>query len=84
MQAEARITGEGQVIIPPEIRRLLHLAEGDTVVFEADAEGVHLRSHAHPPANVFATYAGISREGQGMSVDEIVASLRAERGHDQP
>ncbi len=79
MQCEAKVTSKGQITIPREIRRVLHIKEGDTVVFEADEHGVHLV--LRQPASVFAEYAGIQREGEGLTVDEINAEISELRGH---
>lgn len=79
MQQEARVTSKGQVTIPKEIRHVLGIEEGDTVVFETDEHGVHLRPQR--PTSVFAKYAGIWREGEGLTVEEINAHLQDTRGH---
>ena len=80
MQRAARVTSKGQITIPREIRRVLRIKPGDSVVFEADNEGVHLR--AHRSAGVFSQYEGIWREGEGRTVEEINSELRERRGHD--
>src|SRR5919199_4518278 len=79
VQVTAKVTSKGQVTIPKEIRRVLRIAEGDTVIFEVDENGVHLCSNR--PTSVFAEYAGIWREGEGKTLDEINAELRELRGH---
>ena len=79
MRKEAKVTSKGQVTIPLEIRRALRAREGDTLVFEADAGGVHLR--VRRPADVFAEYEGAWREGEGRTVEEINTLLRELRGH---
>jgi AbrB family looped-hinge helix DNA binding protein len=81
MQQEATVTSQGQVTIPEEIRRVLGIHEGDSVIFEADASGVHLRPAR--VSSVFAQYAGIWREGEGLTVDDLNACLRDMRGHDE-
>jgi AbrB family looped-hinge helix DNA binding protein len=81
MQREAKVTSKGQVTIPREIRGILRIKEGDTVVFEADERGVRLRPQI--PASIFAEYEGIWREGEGQTVDEINAQLRELRGADE-
>ncbi len=80
MQQEAKVTSKGQVTIPKEIRRALGVEEGDTVVFEADEAGVHLRPARR--GSVFAEYAGRWREGEGLTLEEINARIRDSRGHD--
>ncbi len=77
---DAKVTSKGQITIPREIRRLLRLQAGDTVVFEVDGDGVHLR--APRPTSAFAKWAGIWREGEGLSIDEINAQIREMRGHE--
>ena len=77
VQAEARLTHEGQVTIPQEIREAMRAKEGDTLVFEADEHGVHVR--VRRPVS-FRKYAGALREGQGKSIEEIVAEIREMRG----
>ena len=76
----AKVTSKGQITIPREVRRLLRLQPGDNVVFEIDGAGVHLR--APRPTSAFAKYAGIWREGEGLTVEEINAQIREMRGHD--
>ncbi len=76
----ARVTSKGRITIPREFRRLLRLQPGDTVVFEIDGDGVHLR--APRPTSIFAQHAGIWREGEGLTVEEINRQIRELRGHD--
>ena len=80
MQREARVTSKGQVTIPRDIRRALRVREGDTLVFEADAQGARLR--LLQPADVFAEYEGAWRENEGKTAGEINTWLRELRGHD--
>jgi AbrB family looped-hinge helix DNA binding protein len=81
MQQEAKLTSKGQITIPQAIRRALRLREGDTVVFETDEHGVRL--YPRRPANVFAEYEGIWREGEGQSVNQINEALRELRGRNE-
>ena len=81
MQQEAKVTSKGQVTIPQAIRRVLGIQEGDSVVFEADEHGVHVRPAR--PTSVFARYAGIWREGEGLTIEEINAQIHEMRGHDE-
>ncbi len=76
----AKVTSKGRVTIPREVRRLLRLQPGDRVVFEIDGAGVHLR--APRPTSIFAQHAGIWREGEGLTVEEINRQIREMRGHD--
>ena len=76
----AKVTSKGQITIPRDVRRLLRLQPGDSVVFEVDGDGVHLR--APRPTSIFAQHAGILREGEGLTVEEINRQIREMRGHD--
>ena len=78
MEKEATITSKGQVTLPADIRRLLHLEQGDRVVFSAEGNTVTLRRASK--ADAFADYAGRFREGAGKTRDEILAELRGLRG----
>ena len=79
MMHEAKISSKWRVTIPKEICRVLGIEHGDSVVFEVDETGVHLRPLR--PSGVFAKYAGIWREGEGLTVEELTSSLRDTRGH---
>ena len=79
MGHHSKVTSKGQVTIPREIRRLYHIHEGDTVVFEADGDTMRLR--VRRPTEVFAKYAGIWREGEGLTREEIEAQIREIRGY---
>lgn len=80
MQAEAKLTDQGQVTIPQAIQQVLRAKGGDTLVFEMDEDGV--RVHVRRPASFhkYAKYAGIGRQGKGASIAEIVAEIRDMRG----
>jgi AbrB family looped-hinge helix DNA binding protein len=81
MEHTATVTSKGQITIPREVRRALHLRKGDTVVFEVHDGEAHMRPR-HPP-DIFLRYAGVLREGQGRSVADIVAEVRELRGEPQ-
>ena len=76
MQAEAKITSKGQVTIPRDIRHALQVEEGDTVIFEVEADGVRLRPYR---AGSVRAFAGACRVGPGKTVAEIVAEVRSLR-----
>lgn len=81
MQREAKVTADGRVTIPAEIRDALSIQEGDTIIFESDERGIHLRPGK--PRSVFAEQAGILREGDGLSLEEILARQHEMRGLDE-
>jgi antitoxin PrlF len=76
MHVEAKITSKGQVTIPRAIREALHVAAGDTVIFEVVDEGVHIRPRHEKTVQAFA---GAGRIGPGKTVADIVAEVRALR-----
>ncbi len=73
MQAEAKITSKGQVTIPRDIRRALHVGEGDTVIFDVMSDGVRLRPRH---AGTVRAFAGACRVGTGKTVADIVSEVR--------
>jgi AbrB family looped-hinge helix DNA binding protein len=78
MEQKARITSKGQVTIPKAVRRALGIKEGDSLLFEIEGENVRVRVAREPVS--FADYAGVWREGEGMSWDEVNKYVRDLRG----
>jgi len=73
VQAEAKITSKGQMTIPRDIRRALHVEEGDTVIFDVMSDGVLLRPRH---AGTVRAFAGVCRVGAGKTVADIVSEVR--------
>lgn len=73
VQAEARITSKGQVTIPRDIRRVLHVEEGDTVIFDVVDDGVRIRPRHTGTVQAFV---GACRVGEGKTAADIVAEVR--------
>ena len=61
MQKQARITSKGQVTVPRDIRRLLGVQTGDSLVFQADENGVSVRPSRK--GSPFAKYRAIGNPG---------------------
>jgi len=80
MERKAKLTSKGQVTIPKAVRQALGLREGDSLVFEVKGEEVRLRVARERVG--FADYAGVWREGRGMSWGEVNDYIRDLRGHD--
>lgn len=78
----ARITSKGQLTIPKEVRRALGVRAGDSLLFEIgdDSDEVRVRVARQPVS--FADYAGVWREGKGMSAGEVNSYVRDLRGHE--
>ena len=78
MQKAARITSKGQVTVPRDIRRLLGLKTGDSLIFQADEQGVRVRPSRK--ANPFAKYRGIGNPGIASGRKAIREWTRKMRG----
>jgi AbrB family looped-hinge helix DNA binding protein len=78
LQKKARITSKGQITVPREIRRLLGVSPGDSLVFEGDRERVRVRPvKARSP---FARYRGIGNPGIQSGRQAILRWIRTLRG----
>lgn len=78
MQKLARITSKGQITIPRAIRRALGVGSGDSLLFETDRRGVHVR-----PLRVesrFEKYRGIGNPGIPSGKKGVVGWARELRG----
>ena len=82
MRSEATITQAGQVTIPSEVREALGVTAGDTLIFESDADGVRILRH--PNTDPFAAVAGALRVGDGLTLQECNAQVRAWREGTEP
>ena len=81
MQAEATLR-EGTVEIPPAIRDALRIQDGDTLVFDANDGGVHLRVRQRAGRASFQDVIGIfGNDSEGKTVEQIVAEEREQRGY---
>jgi AbrB family looped-hinge helix DNA binding protein len=79
MAASSRISRNGQVTIPIEIRHHLGLKEGDKVEFVLDRGRIFLRP-AQPERNPFEAYVGALPAFSSRK--EINAWIRQMRGED--
>jgi AbrB family looped-hinge helix DNA binding protein len=77
MRSEAKISHAGQVTIPAKIRDALGVSVGDTLIFESDEDGVRLLRQMD--TDPFAAGAGALRVGDGLTLAEINAHIRAWR-----
>ncbi len=78
MQKQARITSKGQITVPHEIRRVLGVRPGDSLLFESDGTGIRVR-----PVRIespFAKYRGIGNPGIPSGRKAIVRWVRELRG----
>ena len=78
MEKQARITSKGQITVPRDIRRVLGVQSGDSLVFQADEDGVRVK-----PARTtspFKKYRGIGNTGIPSGRKAINSWLRKMRG----
>ena len=70
MRRQARLTSKGQITIPHDIRRLLGVRPGDSLLFDGDETDLRLR-----PVKInspFAKYRGIGNPAIGSGRKAIV------------
>jgi antitoxin PrlF len=78
MKKQARITSKGQITVPRDIRRLLGVESGDSLVFQTDADGVRVSSAR--TGSPFARYRGIGNPGISSGRKAINRWVREMRG----
>jgi antitoxin PrlF len=78
MQKQARITSKGQITVPRDIRRLLGVRSGDSLMFESGQDGVKVRPVRS--ASPFEKYRGIGNPGIPSGRKAINRWLRKLRG----
>ncbi len=81
MEREARVTSKGQLTIPAGVRQALGIREGDSIVFEVEDGEMRVRVARRPVS--FEDYAGIWREGDGLSSGEVDEYVRDLRGREE-
>jgi AbrB family looped-hinge helix DNA binding protein len=79
---EAKVSSRGRLTVPREVRRALGIGPGDKVAFEITESGIVVQPVR--PRSVFHEFAGRSREGNGMTIEEINAWIGDLRGHSEP
>ena len=78
MQAQARLTGKGQITVPRKVRLFMGIRPGDRLLFESDAQGIRVRRvRTESP---FAKYRGIGNPGMASGRRGITGWLRQMRG----
>lgn len=78
MQKKARLTSKGQVTIPRDIRRLLGLQTGDSLIFQSDEHGVRMQPARQ--TSPFTKYRAIGNPGIPSGRKAIRAWTRKMRG----
>ena len=76
MQASSQLIQHNQTIIPEPVLEALKLREGDTIIFEIDQTGVHLRKAPSNENNDFtAALQGTLNEWSSAADEEAYADL---------
>lgn len=70
----SRMTSQGQVTIPRELREQLGLEPGDEVQFTSTPDGIRLQKIAHK--SVFARYRGSLPHLRGQDAVELIRNRR--------
>lgn len=78
MQRRAKLTSKGQITVPRDIRRLLGIRAGDSLVFERDGTGARVRPLRFE--SPFAKYRGIGNPGIGSGRQAVIRWVRQLRG----
>lgn len=78
MQAQAKMTSNGWITVPRDIRLLMGVRPGDRLLFESDAQGIRVRRAG--TESPFAKYRGIGNPGMASGRRAIAGWLRQIRG----
>lgn len=76
MTVTAKVTSKGQITLPKEVRRLLHIHTGSVVVFEKEDDRVVIK-----PARTLREFRGVLKGvGKGGDFDEMRKKAKESRG----
>jgi AbrB family looped-hinge helix DNA binding protein len=78
LKKKARITSNGQITVPHEVRRALGVRPGDKLLFEQD--GAEFRVQPVRAESPFEKYRGIGNPGIPSGRKAIVRAIRQLRG----
>lgn len=78
MQKKARLSSKGQITIPRDIRQLLGVQTGDSLIFQADEHGVRVQPARK--SSPFAKYRAIGNPGIASGRKAIQNWTRKMRG----
>ena len=72
--AQAKVSSQGRITIPAEVRGSLGLRIGDTLMFEAASGGYRIRKR--PQGDPFDKWRGFLTHLAGRTTDEIMEEMR--------
>jgi AbrB family looped-hinge helix DNA binding protein len=76
-----KVDASGRIVLPAEARERNHIAEGDTVVVVADAQGLHIKTREKALAEAQAYFARLAPSDVSLA-KEILKDRRAESERD--
>jgi AbrB family looped-hinge helix DNA binding protein len=76
-----KVDASGRIVLPAEARERNHIAEGDTLVVVADAQGLHIKTRATALAQAQAYFAGLAPPDVSLA-NEILEDRRARSERD--
>jgi len=79
MSEQAKITSKGQITVPREIRNILGVKTGDSLVFEQNGDSVVMRPARKK--SPFAKYRGIGNPGMDPGREAVLSEIGELRGH---
>ena len=73
-----KVTSNGRITIPKDIRDQLELSPGDEVTFTEGAGGWYIRKERHTPAgdSPFTRWRGYLKHLKGQRSDDLVEEMR--------
>jgi AbrB family looped-hinge helix DNA binding protein len=80
MTYQVKITAEGRMSLPADLRKRLGLSGGGALLVEETADGVVLRTVAQAVANAQAIARRYTEGIEGFSVDDFLAQRRSDSG----
>jgi AbrB family looped-hinge helix DNA binding protein len=80
MTYQVKITPNGRMILPAELRKKLGLSAGGALLVEETDDGVVLRTVAQSVAHAIELARRYTADNPGASVDAFLSNRRAESG----
>jgi AbrB family looped-hinge helix DNA binding protein len=78
VRAKARLSANGRIVIPANIRKELGLKSGDTILMEAEDGTLRIESVPTRIARIQRAFAHLVKPGGPLASDELIAERREE------
>ncbi len=76
MGVQVKVSPNGRIVIPADVRRQLGIEKGGTLTLDVDEFGVRLSTFKQRVRNAQELYAKMMEGKQGITVDEFIAEKR--------